>query len=110
MTKREKFGRDLGKLIDFAHDNDINIITYSLFRTVEDQKKLFESGKSHCDGVNNLSKHQLGRAVDLVIMENGKAVWERNWKYEKLGDFWKSLGNKWGGDWKTLNDIYHFEV
>lgn len=110
MTKQEKFARDLGKLIDYAHDNDINILTYSLFRTADEQKKLFDAGKSNCDGTEKISKHQLGRAVDLVVMEDGKAVWDRNWKYEKLAEFWKGLGNRWGGDFKSLDDIYHFEV
>ena len=43
---------------------DISII--SGFRTVEEQQKLFKQGSSKCDGVNKISKHQTGNAVDIV--------------------------------------------
>jgi len=37
-------------------------------------------------------------------------IWERCAEYEQLGAIWKQWGGRWGGDWKSLNDIYHFEV
>jgi hypothetical protein len=43
--------------IDFA-------ITDGL-RTKEEQQRLFKEGKSKCDGINNISKHQEGKAIDI---------------------------------------------
>jgi hypothetical protein len=43
--------------IDFA-------ITEGL-RTKEEQQRLFKEGKSKCDGINNISKHQEGKAIDI---------------------------------------------
>jgi hypothetical protein len=50
--------------IDFA-------ITSGL-RTKEEQNKLFKQGKSKCDGINAISKHQEGKAVDICPCTDGK--------------------------------------
>jgi hypothetical protein len=34
-------------------------------RTKEEQNKLFKQGKSKCDGIKNISKHQEGKAIDI---------------------------------------------
>jgi hypothetical protein len=43
--------------IDFA-------ITSGL-RTTEEQYKLYKEGKSKCNGIKNISKHQEGKAIDI---------------------------------------------
>jgi peptidoglycan L-alanyl-D-glutamate endopeptidase CwlK len=50
--------------IDFAITSGI--------RTKEEQIKLFKEGKSKCDGINNISKHQTGDAMDICPCLNGK--------------------------------------
>jgi len=98
-----------------AEIHGIHFIPTSFLRTAEEQKKLYKAGKSLCDGYKKISKHQLGRAMDIVIIdENNNPVWEETLEYEILGDLWKKLGGTWGGDWykegKTkFNDQYHFE-
>ncbi|MDR0571593.1 MAG: hypothetical protein LBG48_01945, partial [Rickettsiales bacterium] len=34
-------------------------------RTTEEQYKLYKEGKSKCNGIKNISKHQEGKAVDI---------------------------------------------
>jgi hypothetical protein len=41
-------------------------------RTKEEQNKLFKEGKSKCDGINKISKHQIGKAIDICPVINGK--------------------------------------
>jgi peptidoglycan L-alanyl-D-glutamate endopeptidase CwlK len=42
------------------------------FRTIEEQQRLYEEGKSKCDGINNKSKHQEGKAIDICPVINNK--------------------------------------
>jgi hypothetical protein len=50
--------------LDFA-------ITYGK-RTLEEQNKLFKQGRSKLDGINKISKHQEGKAIDICPVINGK--------------------------------------
>lgn len=54
-----------------------------------------------CDGVNNKSMHQLGMAVDIVPMENGRPIWpaltDKRWRI--IANAMQAQGIRWGGDW-----------
>lgn len=56
--------------IDFGIPSDGGL------RTAEQQRKLFEAGKSKCDGFYNKSYHQSGLAVDVYAYVNGAASWD----------------------------------
>lgn len=82
-------------------------------RTLATQQKYFKSGVTLCDGIKKLSKHQLGKAVDLyplpVNFENKEA-------FKKLANHIITTGKKmgikiiWGGTFKNLVDMPHFEI
>ena len=78
-----------------------------MWRTDEQQVIYVEQGKSQV----SMSQHQKRLAVDLNLFVNGKIQWEKNSYWEDLGNYWKSLDedNRWGGDYKTLHDPFHFE-
>ena len=85
-------------------------------RTAEKQMEYFKKGTSRLDGVRKKSKHQLGKAVDIVPLINGKPE-VRSWTpFYPMADNVKAaakrLGVKvtWGGDWKSFKDGPHFEV
>ena len=73
-----------------------------------------------CDGVKFKSNHQLGKALDVVPVIDGKILWNTTsdrsrFYWIKLGDIGKKHGFKWGGDWdksasKLGWDCPHFEV
>jgi len=108
---RSSFLRMFALLTCYAMFHDIRFIVTSFYRTPEEQKKLYEEGKSKCDGITRRSRHQDWLAIDICIVDQcGAPIWHRTEDYEKLGKFWKSLGGTWGGDWASLNDIFHFEV
>jgi len=98
-----------------AEMHGIHFVPTSFYRTAKEQEKRFKAGKSLCDGRKKISKHQLWRAMDIVIIdEDNNPIWEGILEYEILGDLWKKLGGTWGGDWykegKTkFYDCYHFE-
>jgi peptidoglycan L-alanyl-D-glutamate endopeptidase CwlK len=85
-------------------------------RTAAKQAEYFKKGTSRLDGVKKKSKHQLGKAVDIVPIVNGKVEF-RSWTpfYPMAANVKaaaKKLGVKitWGGDWKSFPDGPHFEL
>ena len=86
------------------------------FRDRATQNKYFQDGKSKCDGITTLSKHQKGEAIDIMVYdENNKGTWQEKYYYQVAGIF-KALAKKnninirWGGDFKSLIDMPHFEL
>lgn len=102
----------LGHLIAFAYRERINFIPYSIYRSLEEQKKRYDEGAS--DVLEG--PHQDWRALDgMVLDDNWEPDWENIEAYKKLGACWKSLGPEfiWGGDFTLRNGIHdynHFEV
>lgn len=115
-SPQKNFANILGKLILFAFESNIKVKIYYLGRTAEEQKELFDQGKSNCDGYSKVSKHQQMLACDLAIIKDGQIIWEMCPEYEILGNWWRTNGGKWGKDFidkktgKPLNDFYHFEL
>lgn len=108
--KRIEFFRKIAMLVVWASVKGIKLLPFSFYRTEEEQKKLFDEGKSKCDGYKIKSKHQQWLAIDFVIIKNGVPIWDYDQDYEILGKIWKSLGGKWGGDFRGLQDVFHFEL
>lgn len=107
---RIDFFYKISKLIVEAYLQDIKVFPFSFFRTPEEQKKLYNQGLSKCDGIVKKSKHQLWKAIDLMIFKDGKGINIRTPEYERLGEIWKSLNGIWGGEFKNRDDIFHFEI
>lgn len=85
------------------------LLDYAL-RSAEEQKRLYDDGKSKCDGINSYSAHQYGKmtgryAVDIYIHDGDKDIGKRE-LYEKAHTYWDSLGGKPMLKW----DLAHFEV
>ena len=107
---RAEFVEMLGLLFSYATRIGCRLILTSVHRTAEEQKRLFDEGKSKLDGYVKKSRHQLWRAVDVCIIDDqNRPRWEHD-DYARLGEYWKSIGGTWGGDWVSLNDVYHFEL
>ena len=86
------------------------------YRTIKEQQKMYERGVSRCDGVNNKSKHQLGKAIDIMVYdENGKGTWKKDYYIEVAKAFKQKakeldINIRWGGDFKSIVDMPHFEL
>lgn len=77
---------------------------------------------SKCDGQTNQSRHQQGRAFDVVLLaKDGRPIWrivgEDIERYKTLGVIAKAHGLTWGGDWAPFDaisgigfDAFHMEL
>ena len=95
---------------------EMNLVCFYYHRNAEEQRKLFDKGRSRCDGVKKRSKHQDWRAHDLCVVE-GRGKWigfgdkpltkKQAEQYEFLGLIWEAYHprNKWGG----ATDVFHFQ-
>ena len=91
-------------------------------RTIEEQNALYSKGRSIKGQVVTNAKggqsfHNYGLAIDIVLIIDGKANWDRGTDFDRDGqpDFmevvkiFKKYGWFWGGDFRTFKDYPHFE-
>jgi peptidoglycan L-alanyl-D-glutamate endopeptidase CwlK len=94
---------------------DFGIPGYGGIRTVGDQHKLYKDGKSMCDGIKKLSKHQSGMALDFYAYVDGRASWDEGHLATVAAAFLQAasiLGYKlqWGGLWVGFRDMPHVQL
>jgi peptidoglycan L-alanyl-D-glutamate endopeptidase CwlK len=85
-------------------------------RTPSVQNNLFRNGKSKADGYQKKSYHQTGKAFDVFGYVGGKATWDKKVLTEisihirkvALDEFNVKL--TWGGDWKSFQDMPHYQI
>ena len=75
-TKSEQLLNTVQKELNILAHEVIKIspIDFSItegYRSRMKQKELYTDGKSRIDGENKLSKHQLGKAIDIVCCKEG---------------------------------------
>lgn len=95
------------------------------FRTVAEQNALYAKGRTapgsivtNAKGSSYSSMHQWGVAfdffLDMDVDKDGKTsddVFNNATKlFNKVGAIGKKLGLEWGGDWKSIKDLPHFQL
>lgn len=86
----------------------VDLIVFETYRTEERQNKLKSKGLSKLSG--GYSKHQHGKAIDVVPVIKGQPRWKnipKTWK--KIGKIGKKYDLQWGGEWRFW-DPGHFEL
>ncbi len=90
-------------------------------RTTERQQELFKQNTPNkiitkCDGIKNKSKHQLGKAIDIMVYdEHGAGTWEEKY-YKEVALIFKqkakelNINIKCGADFKNFFDGPHIEL
>ena len=103
------------------------ILVIEGLRTQERQDQLYSQGRTRPGPIvtwTKTSKHTEGKAVDIVLLKDGKIDWEDEIAFVIVGkamlEAAKQLGVKlrWGYDWdgdnnlkeKGENDGHHFEL
>lgn len=89
------------KLLDYAKTMGMKVTITSGFRTQEQQKRLLRTRAKYA-AKNSL--HCLGRAIDINIA-GGKDS-----DYRMLANYAKSIGMRWGGDFKKVAERWHFDI
>ena len=77
-----------------------------VFRSTEEQQRLFKKGLTKCDGVKKKSKHQLMLAADIYLTKGEKILWE----WDKAdAEYWHEEWERLGGRPMISWDCGHFE-
>ena len=113
------------KLIEKCKEQGISIKISECLRTVSEQNALYAQGRTkpgsivtYARGSNYSSMHQWGVAfdfyLDMDIDGDGKksddAFNNVDRTFQKVGKIGKELGLEWGGDWKQIVDLPHFQL
>ena len=106
VQEQAAFLLDACKLIQYATDQGFVLTGGELLRTPEQQEIYLKTGRSK----TMLSNHLKRCAIDLNFFKDGKLIWDRE-QLAPIGAYWESLNpkNRWGGNFKTLVDVPHFE-
>jgi len=106
-NKQWEFLKDFASLILYAERLGYKLTSGELLRPDQIQEIYLAEGKTQV----KRSQHQDKLAGDINLFVDGEIQWSKNEHWEKLGTYWKSLSpkNRWGGDFKSLEDPYHFE-
>lgn len=116
LSQRQQiFTFNIHLLIDYAYKQGFKLTFGEVYRTLEQQRIYFNTGRSKTMN----SRHLQRLAVDFNVFLNGRLL-NSPAEIRPLGEFWISLDkdNVWGGDWdrdhsvadETFLDPYHFEM
>ncbi len=100
-----------------CENQGLKIAIGECLRTVKEQDALYAKGRTvsgkivtNAKGSSYSSMHQWGVAFDFY-RNDGKGAYENGDSFfEKVGKIGKSLGLEWGGDWKSIKDLPHFQL
>ena len=107
----------LYELKDECERQGLKIGISECLRTKEEQDRLYAKGRTaegsivtNAKGASFSSMHQWGIAFDFYRNDK-KGAYENGDKFfEKVGKIGKSLGLEWGGDFRTIKDLPHFQL
>jgi len=86
-------------------DDEHPILDY-VKRSDEEQMRLFDRKLSKCDGVKNISLHQVGKAADIYFLDDDlKKLSDPKMGFEYWHKYWEMKGGKPMIEW----DKGHFE-
>ncbi len=90
---------------------DFGVLVNGGLRTAEEQKALFDQGRSKCDGYKVKSYHQSGLAIDFVPYIAGSYTWSNENAFLAIAAtalaVWEEVADKqgyylhWGGFWSA---------
>ena len=109
--------------IETHKESKIRFEIIESIRDLETQQKYFKDGKSKCDGIVKISKHQprksdgKSEAIDIVCYDpkTNKITWEHKYYYYIAGLFEAkakelNIPMNWGGWFSGFEDCPHFEI
>ena len=113
LTLEPKFRKKVEKLLSNAKKEGIELRVISAHRDCAEQNELYAQGRTKpgrivTNAVCGKSAHNYRRSVDVVEFKNGKPLWE-NTRWVRIGQLGESLGLEWGGRWKSIKDMPHFQ-
>jgi peptidoglycan L-alanyl-D-glutamate endopeptidase CwlK len=106
VKEQAEFLLDLCRLISYATECGWQVTGGELWRTPEQQAEYVRTGRSKTLKSNHLRR----LAIDLNFFKDGKLIYDKD-QLRLFGQFWEMLDarNRWGGNFKSLVDVPHFE-
>jgi peptidoglycan L-alanyl-D-glutamate endopeptidase CwlK len=97
-----------------AKEKGIDLLVTSTYRDNESQNALYAQGRTAPGNIVTRAKagqswHNWRCALDVVPLVNGKAIWDDQAMWKKVGEIGKSCGLEWAGDWVTFKEFPHFQ-
>src|SRR5947209_373213 len=101
-------------LMDDCKKQGYQITITQTLRTIEEQDALYAQGRTKPGNIVTKAKggysfHNFGVAFDVCPVVNGKAVWDDNELFKKIGEIGIKIGLEWGGTWTSFLDLPHFQ-
>lgn len=98
------------QLLKLAEKEGLHVGVFCGFRSFKEQDALYyKGGVTKARG--GYSWHCYGLAVDIVFKtQKGNWSWDKKWKWHRLGQLGKQVGLEWGGDFKSIKDLCHFQL
>jgi peptidoglycan L-alanyl-D-glutamate endopeptidase CwlK len=101
-------------LLILCKDKGIDVILTSTYRDKESQDALYAQGrttpgKKVTNAKGGQSMHNWRVAFDVVPVINGKAVWNDDNLWNRVGEIGESVGLEWGGRWSKFIDKPHLQ-
>lgn len=101
------------KFIQECEEHGIKLLVTSTYRDAESQNALYAQGRTVPGKIVTNAKagqsfHNWRVAFDVVPLVNGKAVWNDDVLWHKIGAIGIECGLEWGGNWK-FKDTPHFQ-
>lgn len=111
---KPKVKRLAEELIKSCKKEKIKILITQTLRTKEEQDTLYAQGRTTKGSIvtnakGGYSYHNFGVAFDFCTIVEGKPAWKNKKLFNKVGSLGVSLGLEWGGNWKTFQDLPHFQ-
>lgn len=105
------------QLVAAARQKGIAIKVISGLRTVEEQDALYAQGRTAPGPIvttarGGCSNHNTGLSFDIGVFRDDKFIDDQSdpVTYQTVGELGRGLGLVWGGDWKSIKDLPHFET
>lgn len=97
------------KLISYANKNGYDVKITSGYRSQahQDQLRAKYEAQGETKRAAKVSAHTYGKAIDISVYKDGKKCDEG---YNLLGEYAKrELGMRWGGDFNSYREPWHFD-
>lgn len=101
------------KFIEQCKEAGVEVLVTSTYRDHESQNALYAQGRTapgkivtKAKGGQSFHNHKV--AFDVVPLVNGKAIWNDEGLWRKIGQIGQEVGLEWGGNWK-FQDKPHFQ-
>lgn len=113
------------EMLSIAKGEGIELILTSTYRDFESQAALYAIGRTTPgasprmlkplgDRVTNAkagqSWHNWRRAVDVVPVVGGKAIWNDAKTWARIGQIGERVGLEWAGRWVGFREMPHFQL